>query len=85
LLRQALALNRPQVIHTLGRGWMKTTDSLVGGRVGDDQIYGIRELLVKFMQAYEAERVPIWPDHQNEPQTGTQCTPHDCRLHKRCR
>ncbi|GAA0798643.1 discoidin domain-containing protein [Spirilliplanes yamanashiensis] len=51
--------------------WMKTGDSLVGGRLKDDpRIYdAYARYLVKFVQAYAAEGVPIdLLTVQNEPQ-----------------
>src|SRR3954454_13114306 len=74
LLRQALALN--PALKVLGTpwsppAWMKTNDSLMGGRLIDDpRIYqAYADYLVKFVQAYEAAGVPIWGlTIQNEPQ-----------------
>ena len=74
LLRQALALNpKLKVIASPWSppAWMKTTDSLIGGRlIDDDRIYAAyANYLVKFVQAYEAEGVPIYGlTIQNEPQ-----------------
>jgi glucosylceramidase len=51
--------------------WMKTTDSLVGGRLKDDPaIYdAYARYLVKFVQAYAAAGVPVdYLSVQNEPQ-----------------
>ncbi|MEV8444093.1 discoidin domain-containing protein [Actinosynnema sp. NPDC051121] len=51
--------------------WMKTTDSLVGGRLKDDPaIYqAYARYLVEFVQAYAASGVPIdFLSLQNEPQ-----------------
>src|SRR3954462_6156465 len=74
LLRQALRLN-PQikVIATPWSppAWMKTNQSLIGGRLIDDpRIYdAYATYFVKFVQAYEREGVPIYAlTLQNEPQ-----------------
>ena len=51
--------------------WMKTGDSLVGGRLKDDpRVYqAYADYLVKFVQAYAAEGVPVYGlTIQNEPQ-----------------
>src|SRR5262245_675331 len=77
LLRQALALNPD--LKVMGTpwsppAWMKTNDSLVGGRLIDDpQIYqAYADYLVKFVQAYQAAGVPVWGlTIQNEPQNRT--------------
>ena len=74
LLRQALELNPG--LKVMGTpwsppAWMKTNDSLVGGRMKDDpRVYqAYADYLVKFVQAYEAEGVPIYGlTIQNEPQ-----------------
>ena len=74
LLRQALRLN-PQ-IKVIGTpwsppAWMKTNQSLVGGRLIDDpRIYdAYARYFVKFVQAYERAGVPIYGlTLQNEPQ-----------------
>ena len=74
LLRQALALN-PQ-IKVIGSpwsppAWMKTNQSLVGGRLIDTpRIYAAyARYLVKFVKAYERAGVPIYAlTVQNEPQ-----------------
>ena len=74
LLRQALALNpNLKVIASPWSppAWMKTTDSLIGGRlIDDDRIYtAYANYLVRFVQAYKAEGVPIYGlTIQNEPQ-----------------
>ena len=64
LLRQALALNPD--LKVMGTpwsppAWMKTNDSLVGGRLIDDpRIYqAYADYLVEFVQAYEAAGVPV--------------------------
>ncbi|WP_255658518.1 discoidin domain-containing protein [Actinoplanes sp. L3-i22] len=74
LLRQARKIN-PQ-LRILGTpwsppAWMKSGDSLVGGRLKDDPaIYdAYARYLVKFVQAYAAAGVPIdYLTVQNEPQ-----------------
>jgi glucosylceramidase len=74
LLRQALALNpRIKVIGTpwSAPAWMKTNQSLVGGRLIDEpRIYeAYARYFVKFVQAYERAGVPIYAvTVQNEPQ-----------------
>jgi glucosylceramidase len=77
LLRQALALNPD--LKVMGTpwsppAWMKTNDSLVGGRLIDDpRIYqAYADYLVKFVRAYQAAGVPVWGlTIQNEPQNRT--------------
>ena len=74
LLRQALALNpRIKVIGTpwSAPAWMKTNQSLIGGRLIDDpRIYAAyARYFVKFVQAYERAGVPVYAvTVQNEPQ-----------------
>ena len=74
LLRRAKALNpRLAVIATPWSppAWMKTTDSLIGGRLTDDpRIYAAyARYFVKFVQAYQAAGVPVdFLTVQNEPQ-----------------
>ncbi|WP_204046463.1 RICIN domain-containing protein, partial [Acrocarpospora phusangensis] len=54
--------------------WMKTNNSLVGGRVRNDPAYfrSYALYLLKFVQAYEAAGVPIYAlTVQNEPQNRT--------------
>ena len=74
LLRRAKALNpRLTVIATPWSppAWMKTTDSLIGGRLTDDpRIYATyARYFVKFVQAYQAAGVPVdFLTVQNEPQ-----------------
>lgn len=77
LLRKAKQLN--PALKVMGSpwsppGWMKTGDSLVGGRLKDDPaIYNAyARYLVKFVQAYTAAGVPIdFLTIQNEPQNRT--------------
>ena len=77
LLRQAKRLNpRLSVMATPWSppAWMKTGDSLVGGRLKDDPaIYdAYARYLVKFVQAYTKAGVPIdFLSVQNEPQNRT--------------
>ncbi|MDQ2583984.1 discoidin domain-containing protein [Saccharothrix yanglingensis] len=77
LLREAKRLNpRLKVMATPWSppAWMKTTDSLVGGRLQDDpRVYdAYARYLVKFVQAYTAAGVPIdFLSVQNEPQNRT--------------
>ena len=74
LLRQALELNPD--LKVMGTpwsppAWMKTNDSLIGGRMKDDpRVYqAYADYLVKFVEAYEAEGVPVYGlTIQNEPQ-----------------
>jgi len=74
LLRQALRLNPD--LKVMGTpwsppAWMKANDSLIGGRMKDDpRVYrAYANYLVKFVQAYEAEGVPVYGlTIQNEPQ-----------------
>ena len=74
LVREALALNPDlKVMATPWSppAWMKTNESLVGGRLIDDErVYAAyADYLVKFVQAYQAEGVPIYGlTVQNEPQ-----------------
>jgi len=74
LLRRAKALNpRLTVIATPWSppAWMKTTDSLIGGRLKDDpRVYtAYARYFVKFVQAYRAAGVPVdFLTVQNEPQ-----------------
>jgi glucosylceramidase len=77
LLRRAKALNpRLTVIATPWSppAWMKTNDSLIGGRLKDDpRIYAAyARYFVKFAQAYRAAGVPVdYLTVQNEPQNRT--------------
>jgi glucosylceramidase len=74
LLRQALALNpRLKVMATPWSppAWMKTSDSLIGGRLIDDpRIYdAYARYFVKFLEAYRHAGVPVYAvTVQNEPQ-----------------
>jgi glucosylceramidase len=77
LLRQALRINRHITIMATPwspPAWMKTNQSLVGGRLIDDpRIYRSFALyLVKFVQAYQRAGVPVdYLTVQNEPQNRT--------------
>ena len=77
LLRRARALNaRLTVIATPWSppAWMKTNDSLIGGRLKDDpRVYAAyARYFVKFVQAYRAAGVPVdYLTLQNEPQNRT--------------
>jgi glucosylceramidase len=77
LLRRARALNpRLTVVATPWSppAWMKTTDSLIGGRLKDDpDIYAAyARYFVKFVQAYRAAGVAVdYLTLQNEPQNRT--------------
>ncbi|NUT46992.1 MAG: hypothetical protein HOV94_06660, partial [Saccharothrix sp.] len=77
LLRQALQLN-PQLKIMASPwsvpAWMKTNNSLVGGRVKNDPAYfrSYALYLLKFVQQYKAAGVPIYAlTIQNEPQNRT--------------
>ncbi|WP_033438945.1 discoidin domain-containing protein [Saccharothrix sp. NRRL B-16314] len=77
LLREAKRLN--PALKVMGTpwsppAWMKTTDSLVGGRLKDDPaVYdAYARYLVKFVEAYAAAGVPVdYLSVQNEPQNRT--------------
>ena len=77
LLRQARSLNPELTVLATPwspPAWMKTGDSLVGGRLKDDpKIYdAYARYLVKFVQAYAAEGVRVdYLTVQNEPQNRT--------------
>ncbi|WP_051274993.1 discoidin domain-containing protein [Cellulomonas sp. URHD0024] len=77
LLRQAKQLNPELSVMATPwspPAWMKTGDSLVGGRLKDDPaVYdAYARYLVKFVQAYTAAGVPIdFLSVQNEPQNRT--------------
>jgi glucosylceramidase len=77
LLRQAEALNpRLQIVASPWSppAWMKTSGSLIGGRLIDDpRIYrSYARYLLKFVQAYRAAGVPVDTiTVQNEPQNRT--------------
>ncbi|MFG2825279.1 discoidin domain-containing protein [Kitasatospora sp. NPDC048365] len=74
LLREARRLNPKLTVMATPwspPAWMKTTDSLIGGRLKDDpKVYdAYARYLVKFVRAYAAAGVPIdYLSLQNEPQ-----------------
>ena len=71
ILREALVLNpHLKIIATPWSppGWMKTTDSLVGGTLLPSAYGPLAQYFVKFVQAYKAAGVPIYAvTMQNEP------------------
>jgi len=77
LLREAKRLNPKLAVMATPwspPAWMKTTGSLVGGRLKDDPVVydAYARYLVKFVQAYTAAGVPIdFLSVQNEPQNRT--------------
>ncbi|MGZ4698222.1 MAG: glycoside hydrolase family 30 protein [Oryzihumus sp.] len=77
LLRRARALNPHLTVMATPRSpsaWMKTTGSLVGGRLKDDPRYyrAYAAYLVRFVRAYAAAGVPVdYLTVQNEPQNRT--------------
>jgi glucosylceramidase len=74
LLREALALNpKLKVVATPWSppAWMKTNQSLIGGRLIDDPLVyaSYARYFVKFLQAYARAGVPVYAvTMQNEPQ-----------------
>ncbi|MEV6107523.1 discoidin domain-containing protein [Streptomyces sp. NPDC051940] len=49
-------------------GWMKTTDSMIGGELRPDAYQPLAEYFAKFIEAYAAEGVPVrYITPQNEP------------------
>ena len=62
-LREALAIN-PQIkvmaTPWSPPGWMKTTDSLIGGTLKPDAYAPLAQYFVKFIQAYQSAGVPIY-------------------------
>ena len=71
VLREALAVNpRLKIVASpwSAPGWMKTSDSLIGGRLLPAAYAPFAKYFVKFVQAYEAAGVPIYAvTMQNEP------------------
>jgi glucosylceramidase len=71
VLKKALALN-PDLLYFASPwsppGWMKTTGTMLGGKL-KPEYYGVyAQYLVKFIQAYAAEGIPIHAlTPQNEP------------------
>ena len=70
-LREALRTNpRLTVMATPGSapGWMKTTDSMIGGSLKPEFYDAYARYFVKFLQAYKAAGVPVdYVSLQNEP------------------
>ncbi len=71
LLKQALAIN-PELSLMASPwsppGWMKTSDSLIGGNLRPDSYEAFARYFVKFLEAYRDEGVPIGAiTLQNEP------------------
>jgi O-glycosyl hydrolase len=49
-------------------GWMKTSDSMIGGTLKDEYYTTLAEYFVKYIQAYDAAGIPIsYVTPQNEP------------------
>jgi len=71
VLRQALKVNpNLKIIASPWSppGWMKTTDSMIGGTLLPSSFEPLAQYFVKFVQAYEAAGVPIFAvTPQNEP------------------
>ena len=71
VLKQALAIN--PALKLMGSpwsppGWMKTTGSLIKGRLKPEYYDAFAQYFVKYIEAYAAEGVPIWAiTLQNEP------------------
>ncbi len=62
LLQQALALNPPlSIIGTSwsAPGWMKTSDSLIGGELRRESYRAFADYLVRYVQSFAAEGVPL--------------------------
>ncbi len=71
LLKQALQINPGLKIMATPwspPGWMKSTDSMEGGTLNPDAYAPYANYFVKFIQAYEAQGIPIYAvTVQNEP------------------
>lgn len=71
LLKQALQINpnlKIMVTPWSPPGWMKSTDSMEGGTLNSDAYGPYASYFVKFIQAYEAQGIPIYAvTVQNEP------------------
>lgn len=71
VVRGALAINpqlRVMASPWSAPGWMKTTGSMIGGTLRDDAYAPFAEYLVRYVEAYAAEGVPIYAlTVQNEP------------------
>ncbi|MBE4738387.1 discoidin domain-containing protein [Streptomyces caniscabiei] len=70
-LRQALSLNPSLKVMAnpwSPPGWMKTSDSMIGGTLKGEYVSALAEYFVKFVQAYDEAGVPIsYISPQNEP------------------
>jgi glucosylceramidase len=70
-IKSALAVNpqiKVQALPWSPPAWMKTSDSLNGGTLNTEYFQQLAEYFAKFIQAYEANRVPInFVSVQNEP------------------
>lgn len=71
VVKQALAINpqlRVMASPWSAPGWMKTTDSLIKGSLRPDRYDAFSRYLVRYVEAYAAEGVPIFAlTVQNEP------------------
>ena len=71
VVRAALAINprlRVMASPWSAPGWMKTTGSMIGGTLREDAYAPFAEYLVRYVEAYAAEGVPIFAlTVQNEP------------------
>jgi len=72
VLQQALSINPDITIMATPwspPGWMKTSDSMIGGTLNSDDYQAFANYLVKFVQAYDAAGVPVsLISPQNEPE-----------------
>jgi len=70
-LRQALSLNPSLKVMAnpwSPPGWMKTSDSMIGGTLKSEYVSALADYFVKFVQAYGEAGVPIsYISPQNEP------------------
>ncbi|WNZ11746.1 discoidin domain-containing protein [Streptomyces sp. 11x1] len=70
-LRQALSLNPSLKVMAnpwSPPGWMKTSDSMIGGTLKGEYVSALADYFVKFVQAYDEAGVPIsYISPQNEP------------------
>jgi glucosylceramidase len=71
VLKQAFDINKNiKIIATpwSAPGWMKDTDSMIGGKLKFDSYSAYANYFVKFIKAYEKEGIPIYAiTPQNEP------------------
>ncbi|WP_327743787.1 discoidin domain-containing protein [Streptomyces europaeiscabiei] len=71
LLKQARALNPKLAVMATPwspPGWMKTSDSMIGGRLRADAYQSYADYFAKFLKAYAAAGVPVrYVTPQNEP------------------